>query len=689
MPTRERRTVLISEPQAIDYPAPFLPYMWAVLKSAWERTGPDRDAFEWLDPIFVNASPEALLAPYDGRAIDVLGLSCYTWNWNLQCAIAQRVKARHPQCLVVAGGPDPDYRDPDFARHHPYIDLVVEKDGEMTFNEILASVMEGERRWDDIGGLWIREGHDSALRSTGPAEVPSVFDYSPYLDQASYYDRLLAGSRPGAFHATLETNRGCPYACTFCDWGSSTMSKVRRFDMARVEAEIEWLGRIKIGNVMCADANFGILARDLEIADCINRSVRAYQHPVQVHYSAAKNNPDRVVAIAEKFVETRVCPTHILAVQHTRAEVLEATDRANIPTEKYVQVVRTLVDAGIPIMVQLILGIPGDTYELWKGSLGDLMEWGVHEDYDVYFYSLLPNAPAAAPRFLQHWEVETIGRYIFTGTHVPWKPTELDVRSNRSRLVVKSRTFSRQDWVKMFTYAMLVKALHNASMTRLIAMYLRLTGRVPYQTFYEAVIEEFFPQHPLTRPWHEAVVRCYRHFLEQEDARDRMTVDALPRLAYALEPSRWAGVQICRDLDRFFEALRSFLLRRFPDVSHLAGVIDYQREVIIVPSYDRRRGKTFQADCDWPGYFAAAAGRTGSQTLAEPRPLPGAVVEISDQTCGETGYLVRPLDWGTGDEDDRWAVWIEGAVLARNSAAKRNFQQVRIAHTGHASAALG
>jgi len=672
-----RRTVLISEPQAIDYPAPILPYMWAVLKSHWERRGDGGSAYLWLDPIFMNADPDTLLRPCDDVTIDVVGLSCYTWNWSLQCAIAKRIKARHPHCLVVAGGPDPDYKDPEFFRRHPYIDMVAVKDGEITFNKLLGKVSRDEADWGEIGGLCLPGVDGQGHRFTGPAEVPTVFDYSPYLDQAPFYERLMKGHRPGAFHATWETNRGCPYSCTFCDWGSNTMSKVRRFDMERLEAEIDWLGRMKIGNVYCADANFGILPRDLSLADRLNAAYRRYGYPRQVNYSAAKNDPERVVAIALKFVETGICPNHMFAIQHTRPEVLAATDRSNISTDKQVKVVKSLMSSGVPITVQLILGIPGDTLDLWKGCLTDLMELGVHEDYDTYFYSVLPNAPAADKRFLEHWEVETIDRFIFTGTTPAWKPTELDVRSNRSHLVVKTKTFSRQDWLKMFTFTVLVKALHNASVTRLIAMYLRLTHHVPYLTFYEGLIEDFFAKNPLTRCWYETVLECYQNFLEHEDARDRITVAALPSFPYALEPSRWVDVQVCRDLDRFFEALSPHLLGRFPDVRNLASVIDYQREIIIVPTYDRRRGKTFVTDYNWPRYFSEAAGRTGSESLDEPEFICGAVVEVSDQTCGEKGFLVRPLEWGAGGDEERWIAWID-AVRQRNSAAKRNFQLLRV-----------
>lgn len=101
-----QKTVLISEPNAADTPAPFLAYVWSILKSHWERHG-DRDAYQWLDPIFHNDTPIDLFRPYQNSPIDVLGLSCYTWNWRIQCEIAQRVKAKNPQALVVAAGRTP------------------------------------------------------------------------------------------------------------------------------------------------------------------------------------------------------------------------------------------------------------------------------------------------------------------------------------------------------------------------------------------------------------------------------------------------------------------------------------------------------------------------------------------------------------------------------------------------------
>ena len=73
---------------------------------------------------------------------------------------------------------------------------------------------------------------------------------------------------------------------------------------------------------------------------------------------------------------------------------------------------------------------------------------------------------------------------------------------------------------------------------------------------------------------------------------------------------------------------------------------------------------------------------TASASLAEPDPPPGAFVKVSDQTCGEKNFLVSPLDWGSGGEEDRWIEWIEHTVLHRNSSGKRNFQRLRLEAPG-------
>ena len=42
----------------------------------------------------------------------------------------------------------------------------------------------------------------------------------------------------GKFYLPIETNRGCPYGCTFCDWGAATLAKIARLSDERVFGEV-------------------------------------------------------------------------------------------------------------------------------------------------------------------------------------------------------------------------------------------------------------------------------------------------------------------------------------------------------------------------------------------------------------------------------------------------------------------
>lgn len=702
--TDDRTVVLISEPQGMtselqfDNVKPYLPYVWAVLKTYHERNGKDPDTVEWLDPVWRHERPGDLLAGYGDRRIDVLGLSCYTWNWALQCEIARVVKERQPHCLVVAGGPEPDYRDPAFFTKHPYIDIVVVKDGEIPFSMILAKVGSGDVDFHDVPGLCLPKpgslplltGSSCGLPAlTAPAEVPFEFPVSPYVEQDLYYSRFMAGTEPGAFDVIMETNRGCPYGCSFCDWGSSTNSKVRRFDLERIAAEIDWFSRRQIGGVMLADANFGILPRDPDIAELLNQArERSGGYPQHIFWSAAKNNPERVIAIAQKFSRSGICTSHALSIQHTRKEVLTATARSNISAEKMVAVTKALMAVDVPIEVQLILGIPGDTYELWKSCLADLMEWGIHEDYLVQAYRLLPNAPAADAEFRERWQIKTVGRIMHD-----WIVRDLDAPARQvpekpEQVVVSSATFDQPAWIRMSAYSAFVKAFHNSALLQRVAVYLRLTHDVPYRDFYESLIEEGIPASPLLNRMWAAVSSHYQRFLADETSSDHMVIEELPALRMALHPSRWIFVQACRQPGEFYGEVKAYLTARYPGIERLPDVIDYQRGVLITPDYDRRTGRLFRTEADWPAYFAAARALEGTDRLPEPRPAPGHWILARDTTSGErvnsayetsgVGFYGSPLDWGSGNEESRWITWIERTVVSRSSTAMNNLQQLAL-----------
>ena len=90
----------------------------------------------------------------------------------------------------------------------------------------------------DVAGLSFRHGDGSCRPPTATASPISTRSRHPSSPGCT-----TASSRPARWaRIIMETNRGCPYGCTFCDWGSATLSRVRKFDLDRVFAELEWCG---------------------------------------------------------------------------------------------------------------------------------------------------------------------------------------------------------------------------------------------------------------------------------------------------------------------------------------------------------------------------------------------------------------------------------------------------------------
>ena len=172
---------------------------------------------------------------------DVVGFSTYVWNRNYNYALARAIKEINPKVVIIFGGPEPDITNPDIFKIHPFIDVVVKGEGEVTFTRLLESIINDSILL--VSGLLVNDN----LIAVNTGESPRIDDLSilPSPYKAGIFDALKANNPDIEWNSTLETNRGCPYMCTFCDWGSLTYNKVRKFNIDRVFTDLEWMAENK------------------------------------------------------------------------------------------------------------------------------------------------------------------------------------------------------------------------------------------------------------------------------------------------------------------------------------------------------------------------------------------------------------------------------------------------------------
>lgn len=91
------------------------------------------------------------------------------------------------------------------------------------------------KKYHDVPGIAIND-NGKVIRTQDPTRIQNLNEIpSPYL--SGIFDDIIEHANNVGYevNALIETNRGCPYSCTFCDWGNGVLGKVKTFDLTRVK----------------------------------------------------------------------------------------------------------------------------------------------------------------------------------------------------------------------------------------------------------------------------------------------------------------------------------------------------------------------------------------------------------------------------------------------------------------------
>ncbi len=323
--------------------------------------------------------------------------SNYLWTVDENLRLSAAIKAVNPASITIHGGPStPSYeRDCEqFFIDNPHVDVAVRGEGEWTFADILDKVDIHSGNIDalaDAPGLTFRSSN-GIVRTPDRDRIADLNTIpSPYL--MGLFDEF-GSVRAGA---VIESNRGCPYGCTFCDWGSATLSKVRRFDLDRVYAELEWSARHQIEDASIADANFGMLERDVDIALKIADLRRTYGFPRSVPINYAKNQVRYLRKIIEIFADVDILTEGLVSLQSMDETTLKVIDRSNIKIDKYHEISDEFRRAKLPLAADIMMGLPGSTRASFSSDLQKCADMDIRVRANKT--TLLPNSPMNEPGY--------------------------------------------------------------------------------------------------------------------------------------------------------------------------------------------------------------------------------------------------------------------------------------------------
>jgi radical SAM superfamily enzyme YgiQ (UPF0313 family) len=347
---------------------------------------------EAISEIRLFKRPERMIEAIKEHKPDVVALSYYVWNTNLNRRIHEIVRAQSPHTLIIGGGPifTNHNADEEGARHffsqQADCDLFVLNQGERGFLAALEHFLDrgadvARLRQETVPGCLVNNiaGNDR-INFGAPLDAIRDLDEipSPYLN--GMFDEFF--EEP--IIPIIETNRSCPYRCTFCAWGIGTQ-KLTRFSEQRVLSEIDYIAEHHGTStyLYVADANYGILERDAQFAEHMYKRHVDTGFPGHVGVQWNKTRPDRVLKTAEAFQGISEVGA---SMQSLNPDVLEAIKRRNLPLEQVAEINEQLKEKGLSTQLysELILGLPLDTREGHLDANRKLMDLGA----EVFNYNL-------------------------------------------------------------------------------------------------------------------------------------------------------------------------------------------------------------------------------------------------------------------------------------------------------------
>lgn len=187
----------------------------------------------------INQDIKEILADIYKQQADVIGFSCYIWNWRIIQELIVELHKILPKLPIWLGGPEVSFDADKIIADMPMVTGIMVGEGEETFRELLDYYVKKRKSLKQISGLYLSEGYTAVRELTDLNSLPFLYEnLEEFKNRIIYY----------------ESSRGCPYRCSYCL--SSIDKKVRLRNFAIVKKELQFFLDHKVAQVKFIDRTF-------------------------------------------------------------------------------------------------------------------------------------------------------------------------------------------------------------------------------------------------------------------------------------------------------------------------------------------------------------------------------------------------------------------------------------------------
>jgi len=511
----------------------------------------------------------------------IIGVSNFVWNSVQNTSIIRKIKKINPQCVVIFGGqgtPKGD-RCKEFCKDNPGIDILVHGEGELTFEDILLRYLI-DKDWTKVNGITINSPLGKLI-TTPPRERVKDIDSmpSPYLD--GLFDDLLKVKNHGyKLEACIESVRGCPYQCTFCEIGDKYFQKIAKQTNEKIFQELDWLSKNEIEFFYNADSNFGLFKEHLDQVKHMTTLKKKTGYPDTIRVDWAKAKADKVIEYAHLLTEAKMMKGITIALQSMNPDVLKAIRRKNVDNGKLQEFFDLYKDKELVSYVELILGLPLETIDTFKEGIFQIMEMEFHDYVGVYPMTALPNTPFFEPSYVKEYEIDIVETTPAFFHHD--YPDML--RDEKEHMVVGSKTMNREEYIESSIWRWMFMFGHFLGFTQYFSRVLNSTHNISYKEFYTKFYN-WMKNNPNTFLGKEMIITkdTLTKVLNKEELWGRKVEETTGEYYWDYEEA--TSIKIVTNQEQFDENIRSFILQEFKhvDLNLLENLLLFQKNICSSP----------------------------------------------------------------------------------------------------------
>ena len=345
------------------------PAIYSLHAYAEERFGEMIEMAEYT----INQKTEHILADIYSRKPDIIGFSCYIWNWNLIRELLPDLSHVLPDADIWLGGPQVSFNAKAILEQFPKVTGIMIGEGEETFSELLDRYQRNDREdFSSVAGLCLRSGFTTPRETADLSRIPFLYhDTEPFTNRIIYY----------------ESSRGCPYRCSYCL--SAIDKTVRLRDIGLVKKELNFFLQSKVRQVKFVDRTF----------NCVHERAMAIWQYLYEHDNGETNFHFEISAdiIRDDELELlgRLRPGQVqleIGVQSVNEKTLAAINRRmDLNRLEYV-VSEIRKHRNIHQHLDLIAGLPFEDYESFGRSF-DRVYTMRPDQLQLGFLKVLTGAP--------------------------------------------------------------------------------------------------------------------------------------------------------------------------------------------------------------------------------------------------------------------------------------------------------